>query len=136
MSAMASTNARSELCNVRSFEALVVSVIPLALLANRQGSPRKVPDFLPRDSPSYEGLRVDAAALAGVRSGSKIGIRCGLSVKKPPSLRNNNGSLQVRVRMMDGLPSSTVLNVGVPLLRLLRRRRSVPRSGVTSVGEL
>ena len=60
-------------------------MLPTGLPANSQATPRNNPRFF-------------AQALQQLRRATG-GRGCLLPVKKPPSLRNNNGTLQVRVRI-------------------------------------
>jgi hypothetical protein len=69
--------------------------------ANTQAIAPKTPRFFfPETSPSYEGLQAQLAGLLGYLCSCSPGVsNTTATSQKPPSLRNNNGSLQVRVRI-------------------------------------
>ena len=64
MSAMAPPLCKASLEDQETRQNLRFQRFPLVSQPVSKPLPEKFPDFLPRDSPSYEELRVDAAALA------------------------------------------------------------------------
>jgi hypothetical protein len=73
----------------------------MGLPANPQATPRKIPRFFfPGTPPATKGYKPSWLAWLGQWcSRSRSASSTNPTLQKPPSLRNNNGSLQVRVRI-------------------------------------